>query len=165
MPANYLEQLAAEWYEFKGFFVRRNIKVGRRDRGGWDGELDVVGFNPVTQHLVHVEASMDADTWQERERRFRRKFEMGNTHIRGIFPGLELSEQPEQIALLGYGSTAGRALLGGARLLSAADFVGQIVGELRSQRLGRSAIPEDKPILRTLQYVCEARLVVVELLK
>jgi hypothetical protein len=34
-----LEQLVAEWYEFQGYFVRRNVRVGRRLKGGHDGEL------------------------------------------------------------------------------------------------------------------------------
>lgn len=34
MAGNYLEQLASEWYEFQGYFVRRNIRVGRRLEGG-----------------------------------------------------------------------------------------------------------------------------------
>jgi len=32
--ANHLEQLVAEWLEFKGYFVRRNVKVGKLPRGG-----------------------------------------------------------------------------------------------------------------------------------
>ena len=38
MANNYLEELVAEWYEFKGYFVRRSIRVGRRDAGGHAGE-------------------------------------------------------------------------------------------------------------------------------
>jgi hypothetical protein len=34
---NYIEQLISEWYEYKGYYVRRNIKVGRRKSGGYDG--------------------------------------------------------------------------------------------------------------------------------
>jgi hypothetical protein len=54
---NFLEQLAAEWYEFRGYFVRRNIRVGLRPRGGYESELDVVAFDPDKGHLVHIEAS------------------------------------------------------------------------------------------------------------
>ena len=31
---NHLEQLTAEWYEFRGYFVRRNVQVGRRLKEG-----------------------------------------------------------------------------------------------------------------------------------
>lgn len=31
---NYLESLVAEWLEYRGYFVRRNVKVGKRQKGG-----------------------------------------------------------------------------------------------------------------------------------
>lgn len=54
MAANHLEQLIAEWYEYQGYFVRRNILVGKRAKGGYECELDVVAFHPERQHLVHI---------------------------------------------------------------------------------------------------------------
>ena len=69
MASNYLEQLLAEWYEFRAYFVRRNVLVGKRARGGYDCELDIVAFNPVTKHLVHLEPSMDTYSWDRREER------------------------------------------------------------------------------------------------
>ena len=75
MP-NFLEQLASEWYEFRGYFVRRNVHVGRRARGGWECELDVVAFNPKSKHLIHLEPSMDALHWDKREARFCKKFKL-----------------------------------------------------------------------------------------
>jgi hypothetical protein len=60
MAVNYLEQLLAEWYEFPGYFLRRNVLVGKRKKGGYDCELDIVGFDPVKRRLLHVEPSMDA---------------------------------------------------------------------------------------------------------
>ena len=46
MPGNHLESLVAEWYEFRGYFVRRNVPVGKRPKGGYDCELDIVAFHP-----------------------------------------------------------------------------------------------------------------------
>lgn len=59
MPVNHLEQIIAEWLEYQGYFVRRNLKVGRRRNGGYDCELDVVGFHPgltvqSQEGVVHV---------------------------------------------------------------------------------------------------------------
>lgn len=48
---NYLEQLISEWYEYQGYFVRRNVLVGKRSDGGWECELDVVAFHPTKKHL------------------------------------------------------------------------------------------------------------------
>jgi hypothetical protein len=80
MSANHLEELVAEWYEFKGYFLRRNVNVGPRPQGGFATELDIVAFHPVTKHLVHLEPSLDADSWAVRERRFRKKFDEGRQH-------------------------------------------------------------------------------------
>jgi hypothetical protein len=87
---NHLEQLVAEWYEYRGYFVRRNVQVGKRDKGGYDCELDVVAFHPEKQHLVHVEPSMDAHTWVKREERFAKKFSVGCSHIPALFKGIVL---------------------------------------------------------------------------
>lgn len=50
---NHLEQITAEWYAFRGYFVRRNVQVGRRFNGGYECELDIVAYCPNRQHLVH----------------------------------------------------------------------------------------------------------------
>jgi hypothetical protein len=62
MPANFLEQLVTEWYEYKGYFIKRNVWVGRRPQGGYECELDVVAFDPISKHLVHIEPSTDASS-------------------------------------------------------------------------------------------------------
>ena len=43
MP-NFLEQLVREWYEYQGYFVRQNVNVGKRAKGGYECELDIVAF-------------------------------------------------------------------------------------------------------------------------
>ena len=40
MADNYLEQLVAEWYEYKGYFVKKNLWVGKLSSGGYECELD-----------------------------------------------------------------------------------------------------------------------------
>lgn len=86
MP-NFLEQTVAEWYDFRGYFVRRNVNVGLRPAGGYESELDVVAFDPISNHLVHIEASMDADSWKTREVRFKKKFDAGRKHVPTLFKG------------------------------------------------------------------------------
>ena len=41
-PMNHLENLIRQYYEWQGYIVRGNIKVSKRSKGGWDGELDIV---------------------------------------------------------------------------------------------------------------------------
>lgn len=82
---NFLEQLVAEWYAFQGYFVRTNIKFGKRAKGGYLGEMDVVAFHPKEKTLTHIETSMDADSWSERKKRFQRKFQDANSHFKELF--------------------------------------------------------------------------------
>jgi hypothetical protein len=133
---NFLEQLAAEWYEFRGYFVRRNIRVGLRPRGGYESELDVVAFDPDKGHLVHIEASMDADSWAQREKRFTKKFEAGTKYIPGLFKGFVLPEEPEKIALFVFGTKQHRSV-GGGRVLMISELMEDIRGRLASQRVDR----------------------------
>lgn len=67
---SHLESLVAEYLEWQGYLVRRNTKVGRLAHGGWEMELDIVGYHPKTQKLVHYEPSIDALSWDKREARY-----------------------------------------------------------------------------------------------
>ncbi len=148
--ANHLEQLTAEWLEHKGYFVRQSVLVGRRDKGGFEGELDIVALNPSTRHLLHVECSLDADPWPKREFRFTGKFERGRKYVPSLFAGLDLPTDVDQVALLQFGGGE-RTELGGARLIWVADFVADVLASLKSQRPDKAAIPSTLPLLRTLQ--------------
>jgi hypothetical protein len=165
MPGNYLEQLIAEWYEFKGYFVRRNIKVEKRAKGGYDGELDVVAFHPSKKHLVHIEPSLDAYKWAKREERFSKKFAAGRKHIPKIFEGFELPPDIEQIALLVYASKVNHPTVGGGTLVTLDELLEEIFTEIKSLRISSNSIPEDKPILRSFQYVAEFRQNIIRILR
>ena len=78
---NHLEQLVSEWLSYSGYFVRTSVRVGPRARGGFEGELDVVGLHPGRRHLLHVECSSDADSWAERETKFRKKLALGQKYV------------------------------------------------------------------------------------
>jgi|ERR1044071_1717970 hypothetical protein len=157
MATNHLENLVAEWYECKGYFIRRNVKVGRRLRGGYEGELDIVGFNPRTKHLVHIEPSLDANSWAERERRYAKKFDAGKRHIPGLFKGLDLPKEIEQIALFVFASNKTRKTLAGGKVMLVAELLEEIFSVLKSQSIYTNMIDEQKPLLRTLQFVAEYR--------
>jgi len=154
---NHLEQLTAEWYEFKGYFVRRNVQVGRRIQGGYECELDVVAYCPSSQHLVHVEPSMDANTWSVREARYAKKFEAGKKYIRDVFKGIDLPDHIEQIALLGFASTANVKSLAGGRIMTSAQFLQEITLEIGVLKIASAAVPEQYPLLRTIQFAYQHR--------
>lgn len=150
---NFLEQLAAEWYEYKGYFVRRNVRVGQRAGGGFAGELDVVAFNPIEKRLVHIEASTDAESWKSREVKFGKKFMTGRTYIRDVFPGFELPAI-EQLALLGYASAKSHPpTLGGGTVVAICEFLEEIRAGIPKST--EHLIHEQFVILRTLQFAKE----------
>lgn len=101
---NHLEQLVAEWLQYRGYFVRTAVLVGPRPKGGFEGELDVVGLHVANQHLMHVECSLDALSWADRERRFAKKVDHVSS-MRGNFSRAVLSlKQRGRAAELGGSS-------------------------------------------------------------
>jgi len=152
---NHLEQLVSEWYEYKGYFVRKNVHVGKRKNGGWECELDVVAFNPKTKHLVHIEPSMDANSWEKREARYLKKFEAGKRYIPQLFAGIEIPGHIEQIALFGLGAKANSRTLAGGQVWMASDLLLQITETLSKLRIEKAAVSEQFPLLRTIQFVCQ----------
>lgn len=149
---NFLEQLVAEWYEFRHYFVRRNVKVGKRLKGGYDSELDIVAFNPEIKHLVHLEPSMDAHTWEKREQRFQAKFAAGKQHIPDLFKGFgdDLPEI-EHIAVLVFAGKE-RQTVGGGKILLIQDLMQKIRSDLNGRSVNNNAVPEQYVILRSLQF-------------
>ncbi len=151
---SHLEDLLFEYYEWRGYIVRRNIKVGRLAHGGWAGELDLVGYHPKTGDLVHVEPSIDAWTWSHREEVFKRKFKCGRRYIFGeVFPWLDKKTSLKQIAVLVSGGRE-RRTIGGADILTVDQLVRRIKKEIAKQGImAKAAIPEQYRLLRTVQLV------------
>jgi hypothetical protein len=157
MSENYLEQLVAEWYEYRGYFVKRNVLVGKRKQGGYECELDVVAFNPKTRHLVHIEPSMDSNSWNVREQRYKKKFDAGKKYVPGLFSGLGEHEYFEQIALLVYASKQNHKELGGGKIMIINELLSNIFSEIKDNKIENNAITEHLTILRTLQFVAQYR--------
>lgn len=149
---SHLESLIAEYLEWQGFLIKRNMKVGRRQRGGWEMELDVVGLNPKTQTIVHYEPSIDADTWGVRETRYEKKFQLARKYMfTEIFHWLPRSTHIEQIAVF-YNHPRGRDTIAGAKIMS----IDELMCEIRAKVAARgpmisNAISEQYPLLRTIQ--------------
>jgi hypothetical protein len=152
---NHLEQLATEWLQYNEYIVRASIPVGARANGGYEGELDVVGINLVTKHLVHIECSLDADSAAERERKFKAKFERGQRYMRGLFPGLPIPEGLDQIVLHQFAKQRGQKI-GGGRLVTVRELVHKITLGLKGTSPASGAVPSNLPLLRTLQVAADA---------
>lgn len=145
---NFLERLIAEWYQYKGYFVKQNIRVGKRLNGGYDGEIDVVAFHPVTKHLIHLEVSSDTSSWEERKIKFEKKFRITKTHIPSIFEGFEVEEIEQRIVLL-YGSKS-KSDLNGVKIILVSDIMAEIYKEFKDKKLLNGIVPENLALVRTL---------------
>ena len=155
LSGNHLESLVAEWYEFRGYFVRRNVQVGKRPKGGYECELDVVAFHPEQRSLVQIEPSLDANNWEKREDRYLKKFKAGRKYIPELFPGMAIPEHIDQIALFVYGGSKSRERIAKGRVVFIRDFMEEIRAGIRDRKVARAAIPERFPLLRTLQFAVE----------
>jgi len=149
---SHLESLIAEYLEWQGYLIKRNLKVGRRAKGGWEMELDIVGLNPKTRSIVHYEPSLDAQTWDKRELRYEKKFRLGKKYMfTEIFDWLPKSTHIEQIAVF-YNHPTGRDKIAGATIVSIDEFMAEIRAKVCARGpMIRNAIPEQYPLLRTIQ--------------
>jgi hypothetical protein len=163
---SHLEDLIAEYLEWQGYLIRRNTKIGKRPQGGWEMELDVVGFHPPSNRLVHYEPSLDALTWGRREEKYKKKLELGKKYLfTELFPWLPRTIDIEQIAVF-YNHPAGRDYIAGARIVS----IDELMAEIRSKVVAcgpmiRNAISEQYPLLRTIQMSHAGYYRAIDLLK
>ncbi|MBI3158450.1 MAG: hypothetical protein HYZ26_02490 [Chloroflexi bacterium] len=149
---SHLEDLLYEYLDWQGYLVKRNIKVGRRAKGGWEMELDLVGHHPITGDLLHLEPSLDADSWPKRESRYRKKFDAGRKYIfTAIFAWLPPATPIRQFAIF-PDHPKGRSTLAGGMLVSADEIMFEIRKKVMQEgKMINKAIPEQFLLLRTIQ--------------
>jgi len=152
----YIEQLAREWYEHQGYFVRRDLWVGLEADGSYECELCIVAFHPTRRHVVHIEPSFDVLIWHEKEQHFQSKFDAGRKYLHRLFVG-EPRVDIEQIALLMENVDTHASTIGGGKLLFVADLLTQILHQLSRSDVSAAMVPEQWPLIRTLQLVASHR--------
>ena len=151
MTVNTFEQLIAEWYELRGYFVRRNIPVGKGAKGGWEGELDVVAFHPSTKHMVHIEASTSGDSWKKLKPRIEKQFAAGRTHIPLLYPNLDLPSGIDQIFVL-YRRMRSDKQIEGVQMVPFEDLLNEMRDYLKLRDIHKAKVPETFSLLRVLHH-------------
>lgn len=151
---NFLEQLLSEWYSYQGYYVRENVRVGLREKGGYAGELDVVAFHPESEEIVHVETSMDAFSWEKRREVFAKKFSRGEQYIPKRFP---FANDLRQEAVFGYPrSTRDDVRLGkDVTVYLMPELVDEIEAKLAESTIESGVVPENLPLLRAMQFALD----------
>ncbi len=150
---SHLEELLVEYYEWLGHVVVCNRHVGKRARGGYEMELDVVAYDPRANYLLHIEPSLDAQSWAKREARFIKKFAAGRKYILSdLFDWLPSTTPLKQLAILI--SAPPTRTLAGTEVRTVDEFIGEIRRQVFSCGMAaKAAIPEQYPLLRTIQLV------------
>ncbi|MCX7887832.1 MAG: hypothetical protein N3B01_11350 [Verrucomicrobiae bacterium] len=167
MAQNFLEELAAEWYSYQGYFLVRNRRVGKRERGGYECELDLIAYKHSAKHLVHIEASTGSGSWSDLEASYQKKFAAGKKYIPTLAESHGFGTLPpvEQIALLLYGSKKNRRTLAGGKIVLVEELLKEILDELAKHDFTSKAVPEHLPLLRGFQLIAQHRNVLFEQLK
>lgn len=147
---NFLEQLAAEYYAHMGYFVKTNVKFDRLKGGGWGGEMDVVAFHPTTLNLIHIETSMDAEAWEKREGKFRKKF-LPDERYYQLFNFLMPNSKIQKLAIVGFNKVQKSSFFEIAPIKSIPEFIGEITDYLSQYHPLRQIIPENYSLLRAMQ--------------
>lgn len=152
---SHLETLIAEYLDIRDFVVRKNLKVGRLGHGGWQMELDVVGYSPKEGVIEHYEPSVDAHNWETREARYIKKFENGRKYIlEEVFPWVPKNTTIRQFAVFPSRSKDRKELAGGL-VMSIDELMAEIRNFVKLRGpMCKNAIPEQYPLLRTLQLDC-----------
>ena len=153
---DYLEQLLRQWYEYQGYFVRSDLWVGLQSDGTYDCELDIVAFHPVRRHVVHIEPSYELLASKDTEQHFQTKFDAGKKYLHRLF-GLEDHLHIEQYALIVGRQNVHWHTIGGGRIVMLSDFLSDILQRLSGFGIANSMIPEQWPLILTLQWVSEYR--------
>lgn len=150
---SHLEDLIREYLEVNGYLVKQNTFVGARAGGGWEMELDIVAFHPIENDFVHFEPSLDAQSWEVREKRFKKKFDLAKKYVFDeMFPWLKQRGVPlRQFAVL-VSNPKDKKTVGGGTIVSIDEVVAEILVFVQHRGVvAKHAIPEQFPMLRTLQ--------------
>ena len=147
---NYLETLVHQWLDYRGYFVRRNVNVGRANNAGHSGELDIAAYDPTTGHCLHVECSLDSGSWEAREKRFAPKFRKGKEFLeKEAFP-LRV-KTIDQWAVV-WNAGANRKTLGGGKVVTLATLLRNIATDiLETNKHANRTVPEKYFLLRAVQ--------------
>ena len=148
---SHLEDLIVEFYDWQGYFVRRNVKVGRLAHGGWEGELDIVAYHPDRKELLHVEPSIDSLPWEKRMAKATRKLDVGKKYIKEILPWVDRMTTLKQFCVFPT-RPKNHANEIGATIISIDELMKEIRDAVRANGPAqKSAISEQYRLLRTIQ--------------
>jgi hypothetical protein len=151
---NFLEQLAAEWYRYQGYFVRTNVRTDKLSHGGYAGEMDVLAYEPNKGEFVHIETSTDALRVLDREKRMRRKFNLSHEAYERAF-NVKV-RQVRKIAVCSSKTKSDGLRWGDIEMKTIKEFLNEIWDTIADTDFIHAAVPETFPLLRMMQMTAWA---------
>ena len=150
MSSNHLEELVKEYYEYKGYFVRSNVRVSKREQGGYDGEIDILAYHPSNREMLHIECSMDAGSKKKEEKMAEKKFQQDLDY--GKIMPFEINN-PKKIYIIGQTKSQNQINMPkGVEHISLGPFIQKVYNDLPSN-ITKEIVPEVYPLLRTIQFI------------
>jgi Holliday junction resolvase-like predicted endonuclease len=143
MVENFLEELAAEYYEFNGYWIKKNTRYERE-------EFDV--FAMKKDEFIHVECDGSSDTVEVIRKRLLGKFKRANKHYEQLF-GLKDVQKVKKIAIVGRTNKEFKIGSGITRK-SIPEFVTETIDFVAKQP---KTVPEQYGFLRMLQFEMQYR--------
>ena len=155
LKVNFLEELIAEWYQYRGLLVMRNINLKKSVGGGIAGEIDILAFYPPGLQIIHAETSADSKRWRERIKFFKEKFKWPNELYYNELRLPQKARRIDKIAIIhcsdkprGENKTQFEKETG-AKLITFSEFMKNSIIPNISKYSG--TIPETFPLLRAIQ--------------
>jgi len=147
----FAEKLLAEWYEYKGYFVKTNIRINKLKTGGYGGEMDVVAYNPKINEMIHIEVSGEAISWKKKKEKIEDKFKTAKESYEEEF---QFECPPiKQIVVVGVSKPRKEIEFDNEiQLKSFTEQFGEICHELKKVNPTKKVVPEKYPIIRTIQF-------------
>ena len=151
---NFLEQLAAEWYEYTGYFVRTNIRANKLPKGGWRHEIDVLAYDPYKSELIHIETTGGTESWEKIEKSIEKKFSFNMNDYEKILRLTKINKI-RKIIICGWSKKIplNHKVINGVDVQSIPEFLNQVLKKLHEHDFLYDSVPEGFPILRTIQMM------------
>ncbi|OEF98273.1 hypothetical protein [Desulfuribacillus alkaliarsenatis] len=155
MVNNFLETLLTQWYVYQGYFVKNNVNFGKRSNGGYEGEIDVLAYDPINKKLVHIETSNDSKTWEKRVDIINKKFNAASFHYSSILPSVHFNSV-DKIAIYSLNQSIDKKYLSNLdkniTVKSIPEVFKEISISLKDKSPRKEAVSETFPLLRAIQF-------------
>ncbi len=148
MSFNVLEELVREYYEYKGYFIKSNVRFNKLQTGGYKGEIDILAYNPEVEEMLHIECSMDAKSKEDESKMAEKKFPV-DLDYKKLFPFK--FKEVRKIYILGQSKEQSEIkMLEGIEVKNLGPFIREVYEEIEKD-IFKKIVPEAYPLLRTMQ--------------